>query len=92
MKSETVSAAMVLVLFVSALFAVWISVRWFFSVKEMQELQFQQNRINNTRIAAQSLANDTMQYARRNPRIEPVLLEFNLRGPTNQPSANPPAK
>ena len=77
MKSESVSAVMVLLLFLSALVAVWLSVRWFFSVKEVQELQFQQTRVNNTRTAAQSLANDTMQYARQNPRIEPVLVEFN---------------
>jgi len=89
MKSETVSAVMVLVLFVSALFAVWVSVRWFFSMKEMQELQFQQNRINNVRIAAQSLANESIQYGRRNPRMEPILVEFNLRAGTNQPSINP---
>jgi len=91
MKSETVSALLVLLLFVSALVAVWLSVRWFFSVKEMQELQFQQARISNTRAAAQALANDTMQYGRRNPAIEPILAEFNLRAPTNQaPAATTP--
>ena len=87
MKSESVSAALVLLLFVGALVAVWLSVRWFFSVKE-----FQQTRINNTRAAAQALANDTMQYARQNPRIEPLLTEFNLRPATNQLPANPAAK
>lgn len=88
MKSETVSAVMVLLLFVGALVAVWTSVRWFFSVREMQALQFQQTRVNNTRMAAQSLANDSMQYGRQNARIESVLVDFNLR-PTNQPAANP---
>ncbi|HKQ40494.1 MAG TPA: hypothetical protein VJ063_20655 [Verrucomicrobiae bacterium] len=92
MKSESVSGAMVLVLFVSALFAVWVSVRWFFSVREMQELQTEQNRINNTRMAAQSLANDAIQYGRQNPRIEPLLGEFNLRPTTNEPSAKPATK
>lgn len=92
MKSETVSAVMVLVLFVSALVAVWVSVRWFFSIKEMQDLQFQQARISNTRVAAQALANDVIQHAGRNPRMEPLLAEFNLRPMTNQVPANPTAK
>jgi hypothetical protein len=92
MKSETVSAILVLLLFVSALVAVWLSVRWFFSVKEMQELQFQQARMANTRAAAQGLANDAIQYGRKNPAIEPLLVEFNLRPTTNQPLANPAAK
>ena len=88
MKSESVSTGLVLLLFLSALFAVWLSVRWFFSVKEMQELQTQQTRINNTRAAAQSLANDVVQYARKNPKMEAVLAEFNLRPPaTNQMQA-----
>jgi hypothetical protein len=92
MKSESVSTALVLVLFLSALFAVWLSVRWFFSVKEMQEMQFQQTRINNTRAAAQALANDVVQYARGNPRMEPLLNEFNLRPMTNQVQPNPGGK
>jgi hypothetical protein len=88
MKSETVSAVMVLLLFVSALVAVWMSVRWFFSVREVQALQFQQTAINNTRMTAQSLANDAIVYARQNPRIEPILVEFNLRPSTNQAAGN----
>lgn len=86
MKSENVSAALVLVLFIGALASVWLSLRWFFSVREMQELQSEQMRITNTRTAAQALANDTVQYANRNPAIEPLLAEFNLRGGTNQPA------
>ena len=86
------TAVMVLVLFVSGLIAVWISARWYFSVKEVQDLQAQQARINNTRVAAQALANDVILYGNKNPRIEPVLAEFNLRGPTNQAPAKPPVK
>lgn len=92
MKSETVSAVLVLILFLSALTAVWLASRWFFSVKEMQQLQFQQARINNTRAAAQSLANEIVVYGRKNPAIEPILKEFNLRSPTNQPPAKPAAE
>jgi len=92
MKSESVSAVLVLVLFVSALAAVWLSVRWFFSVKEMQQLQFRQAQVNNTRTAAQALANDVVNYGRKNPAIEPLLAEFNLRAPTNQVPMKPAEK
>jgi len=92
MKSESVSAVLVLVLFVSALAAVWLSVRWFFSVKEMQQLQLRQAQVNNTRTAAQALANDVVNYGRKNPAIEPLLAEFNLRAPTNQVPMKPAEK
>lgn len=89
MKSETISAALVLILFLSALSAVWLASRWFFSVKELQQLQNQQALMNNARAAAQALANETMAYARKNPAIEPILKEFNLRPATNQAPAKP---
>lgn len=92
MKTESVSALLVLLLFLSALVAVWLSARWFFSVKEVQELQAEQVRINNTRAAAQALANDTIQYARKNPAMEGVLAEFNVRPATNQAPVSPAAK
>lgn len=85
MKSETISALLVLILFIGALASVWLASRWFFSVKEMQQLQGQQLRINNARAAAQSLANEAVAYGRKSPEIEPILKEFNLlRGLTNQ--------
>lgn len=78
---------LVLLLFVSALAAVWLSARWFFSVKEMQQLQLRQAQVNNTRTAAQALANDVVNYGRKNPAIETLMAEFNLRAPTNQAPA-----
>ena len=95
MKSESVSAALVLLLFICALLAVWLSIRWFFSVREVQELQAQQSRISNTRAAAQALANDAMQYSRGNPKMEALLAEFAPRQNTNQSLTTPitpPAK
>jgi len=92
MKSENVSSVLVLLLFIGALGAVWLSVRWFFSMREMQALQAQQVHVNNTRAAAQALANDTIRYADRNPALEPLLAEFNLRPVTNQPPTKPTGK
>jgi hypothetical protein len=90
MKSENISSVLVLLLFIGALGAVWLSVRWYFSVREMQHLQAQQMHVNNTRAAAQALANDVLQFANRNPAVEPLLAEFNIRPATNQPSIKPP--
>ena len=92
MKSENVSPVLVLLLFIAALAAVWLSVRWFFSMREMQQLQAQQVYVNNTRAAAQALANDVIRYADRNPAMEPLLTEFNLRPATNQPPSKPAGK
>ncbi len=93
MRQDTLTALLVGLLFASALTACGLSVRWFFSMREMQELQLQFGIVNNARAAAQALVNDAVAYSRQNPSIEPILQEFNLRpAATNQPPQKPAAK
>ena len=95
MKRDTLTGLLVGLLSASALLAAWLSVRWFLAVREMQELQVQFALVNNARVAAQALSNDVLSYARKNPAIEPILHEFNLRPPgiaTNQTPARPAGK
>jgi hypothetical protein len=69
---------------VCAAFTVWVSVRYFFSMKEVQRLQGQTVTINNTRNAAQALANESVEYSKRNPAIDPILHQFDIKAkPTN---------
>ena len=94
-KRDTLAGLLVGLLSASALVAAWLSVRWFLTVREMQELQVQFAVVNNARAAAQALSNDALTYARKNPAIEPILQEFNLRPPgvaTNQAPARPAGK
>lgn len=92
MKRDSLAALLVGLLFAAALLTAWLSVRWFFAVREMQELQVQFAVVNNARAAAQALSNDVLAYARKNPAIEPILQEFNLRQPGSPPTNQPPAK
>lgn len=49
--------------------------------------------INRNQGSLQNLANDAVQYSRRNPAIDPLLqsLGFKARTTTNQPAAGAPA-
>jgi len=91
MNRDTLASILVGLLCASALLSVWLSVRWFFSVRELQQLQVHAAQVNNSRAAAQSLANEALAYSRKNPAMETLLQEFNLRqkeGSTNQTPAN----
>ena len=96
MKRDTMRVILVGLFCVSSVVAAWLAVRWFFAVREMQDLQAQFAIVNNIRAAAQSLSNESLAYSRKNPAIEPLLQEFNIRAPgqptTNQPPAKPNSK
>jgi hypothetical protein len=86
-KSNPLAVLLVTVLFLSALVSSWCSVRWFFGAKELQSMEYQFQSLNRISAAMQSLANDAMEYSRRNPAIDPVLAQFDLKP---RPGAPPP--
>jgi len=88
-------AVLATALFMSAVLAAWLAVRYYFSVSELQRLQQQYVFITNTRNGAQGLANEALEYGKRNPAIDPILLQFDLKPkPASAPAATskPPAK
>ena len=91
---DTVGLLLVGALGLSALLALWVSVLHLQYVRELQDLVAQQVAINNLRNAAQSLANEAIDYSRRNPAIDSVLFQFDLKSrpgaSTNQPAAKTP--
>ncbi len=58
--------------------------------RELNLAQSEVVRANNNRAAMQSLAAESVEYARRNPEIIPVLQSLGLRTriETNQPAQN----
>jgi hypothetical protein len=90
MKINLLTAVLVGVLLVCSLLATWISVRYFFSVKELQQLQGEMLRVNQTVAAVQSLAAQAVDYSKRNPAIDPILQSFELKPKTNMPPLPPP--
>jgi len=87
MKSNTLGRLLVSVLFACAVLAAWASVRHFFSMREAQRLQGRAIAINNIRNAAQALANEALEYSKRNPAIDPILQQFDIKPKaTNAPA------
>jgi hypothetical protein len=88
MKNNTLGSLLVGALFVCAALTGWASLRHYFSLKEAQRLQARAIAINNTRNATQALANEAMEYSKRNPAIDPILQQFEIKPkPTNAPAA-----
>jgi len=89
MKSNLLCTVTLGVFLVCALYTVWLSVRYYFSVRELQQLQYQYVAVEQTRNALQSLANEALEYSRTNPSIDPILQQFDLKpkpGATNAPA------
>jgi hypothetical protein len=87
MKNNTLGRLLVSILFACAILATWASVRYFFSMREAQRLQGRAIAINNVRSAAQALANEAVEYSKRNPAIDPILQQFDIKPkPTNAPA------
>ena len=76
---DTVGVLLVGALWLSAILAIWVSLDHGYRVKKLQELYVRQPEINNLNAAAQSLANEAIEYSMKNPAIDPILLQFDLK-------------
>ena len=76
---DTVGVLLVGALWLSAILAIWVSLDHGYRVKKLQELYVRQPEINNLNAAAQSLANEAIEYSKKNPAIDPILLQFDLK-------------
>lgn len=93
-KSNPLAVVLVTALFLSALASSWFSLWWFLGARELQSIEYQHQSLIRISTAMQSLANDAMEYSRRNPAIDPVLLQFDLKSRQATPPAaiQPPFK
>ena len=76
---------------VSAIVTFWYAWDHYSSVRELRGIYTRQAAISNTRVAANSLASEAIEYSRTNPAIDPILFKFDLKprpgaALTNQPS------
>jgi len=90
MKSNALASLLTGAVIVCALTVAWLSIRYFFAVRDLQGLQYRYVLMNNTRTAAQNLAGEAVEYSKRNPSIDPILIQYEIKArPTNAPAANP---
>jgi biopolymer transport protein ExbB/TolQ len=94
-KSNPVAATLVAVLFLSALASCWSATWWYLGAREFQDLEFRYQALQRTSAAMQSLANDALEYSKRNSSIDPLLQQFDLKqkpagtSPAGQPTQKP---
>jgi hypothetical protein len=91
MRSNFTPALLVGALLCLSLCALGLSVRHYFSLKELERLQGQYLRMSTTMKAVQSLAAQCVQYSKINPDINPILEQFvkpatNIALPSSQPA------
>ena len=79
MKNSPFAAILVALLFVSAALASVFALRYAFGTRDLRQMQSRVVAINNSMAFAQSLLNDTLEYSRRNPAIDPLLQSLNMK-------------
>jgi len=67
-----------------------LSLRYYLTLSEMRSLNAYNVSIERVRLAGQELSNDMVEYARRNPAIIPLLMEFKVLEKVPAPSAAAP--
>jgi hypothetical protein len=79
MKNNPLNTILLGVLTLSALFSVVLCWLYISNTRELRSLQAQANIINNNRTVMTALANDTMEYSKKNPAIDPILESVGLK-------------
>ena len=91
MRKIPVSVILLMVLLVNVLATAVLSFGYVGQMRQAQRLQIQINAINQSRNLIQALANEAVEYSKRNPGIDPVLQSVNLK-PQKPASTAPPAR
>jgi hypothetical protein len=92
---DMVGLLLVGALCLSAILTLWYAWDHYGSVRELERLYVRQVAIDNTRAAANSLANEAIEYSQTNPAVDAILFKFDLKprpgaAATNQPTAKTP--
>lgn len=89
MKANSVLALLVGVLLVSAAVAAVQVLRLSFATRDLRRLQPRMVEINAHLNVAQALLNDTLEYSKRNPAIDPLLQSMNFKTNSAAGAASP---
>jgi hypothetical protein len=88
MKRNLLTALLMAALFVNAAGSAFLSYQYVRSVRLLQKVQYQRGLINREMSIFQALLNDTLEYSKKNPKIEP-LLQTILKPKTTNASVAP---
>lgn len=79
MKKNPLIPALIGVLAVLTLFGAWATWQTYIFSKKSRALQAQAANINNTRLVMDALAKETIEYSKKNPAIDPILISIGLK-------------
>lgn len=88
MKSNSLPSILLGVLALSALGSIILYVMWASTMRDTRQLQAQVSAAQYNRNVANMLANDLMEYSKKNPAIDPVLVELGLKSKPGAAPAN----
>ena len=89
MRNNPVAATLLGLLLASAIFTTVLTYRYVDSLRKLRGLQGSVLQINNSRNIIQALANETLEYSKKNPSIEPLLQSIGLKPAPSSPAAGP---
>jgi hypothetical protein len=89
MRNNSFTGLLVGLLFVSALAAGVQVLRLSFATRDLRRLQPRIIEINSHLNVAQALLNDTLEYSKRNPAIDPLLQSMNFKTNSTPGAARP---
>jgi hypothetical protein len=85
MKNESLTGTLIGVLALGALASVVLCLFYISDTRELRSLSTQAVFINNRRAAVTALANEALEYSKKNPSIDPILQTAGLK-PGGQPA------
>ena len=89
MRNNSFAAVLVGLLFISAVAAAVQVLRLSFATRDLRRIQPRIVEINAHLNLAQALLNDTLEYSKRNPAIDPLLQSMNLKTNSAAGAASP---
>ena len=87
MKNNALTLLLVAILSVTALWAVVLAIWHVWSINAIQQLQADVTRVDRKRNLAVALGNEAMEYSKRNPAINPILVSVKLKTNPVPPAA-----
>lgn len=76
MKSNLSCTLALGVFLVCAFYTVWLSVVYYSSLRSLQESQYQYARVDQTQNALDALLNESVEYSKKHPSLEPIVQKF----------------
>jgi hypothetical protein len=94
MRKSSSTTVLLGLLVISALLSIGLFWALISKEKELRDLRMSAARVNNNRALVASLANDAMEYSKKNPSIDPILEAAGVKPAkaTSAPAAKPATK